>query len=54
MKTRRTIEKDKVVFFILLMLIATLNILWLTHKIKIRKWENQVEDPNMAEDYKNE
>ena len=57
MKTRWTIDKDKdnVILYSVVILLAVLTVLGLLYKIKegmmIKEWKKQMEEPNTAEDY---
>jgi len=57
MKRRQTIDQDKdnVILYTVVILLAVLTVLGLLYKIKegmmIKEWEKQVEEPNTAEDY---
>lgn len=57
MKTRRTIDKDKdnVILYSVVILLAVLTVLGLLYKIKegmmIKEWKKQMEEPNTADDY---
>ncbi|MBD5541500.1 MAG: hypothetical protein HDR00_09995 [Lachnospiraceae bacterium] len=55
MKRRQTINKDNLILYTVVILLAVLTIWGLLYKIKegmmIREWKTWVEEPNTAEDY---